>query len=70
MQNIWAEATSSFQNLSLEFKNATVDGEEVQVFAEPRQGSENQVKVWMERNDGTLVAIGTAAMGDHSQSAL
>ena len=57
-------------NLSLEFKNATVDGEEVQVFAEPRQGDENQVKVWMERNDGMLVAIGTAAMGDHSNSAL
>ena len=57
-------------NLSLNFKNATVDEEEVQVFAEPLADGENQVKVWMERNDGLLVAIGTAAMGDHSQSEL
>ena len=57
-------------NLSLSFRNATVDLEEVQVFAEPLIAGENQVRVWMERVDGMLVCDGTAAIGDHSQSAL
>jgi hypothetical protein len=57
-------------NLSLDFKNATVDGETVQVFAEPLQDGQLQTKVWMERLDGMLVCSGTAAMGDHSASAL
>ncbi|MGI9325182.1 MAG: hypothetical protein ACR2PZ_08195 [Pseudomonadales bacterium] len=57
-------------NLSLSFKNATVDRERVQVFAEPRMAGAEQVKVWMEREDGLLVCSGTAAIGDHSNSAL
>ncbi|MEM7017036.1 MAG: hypothetical protein AAF512_06800 [Pseudomonadota bacterium] len=57
-------------NLSLNFRNATVDLEKVQVFAEPLVENENQIKVWMEREDGMLVCAGTAAMGDHSQSEL
>lgn len=57
-------------NLSLSFKNATVDLEKVQVFAEPLAAGAHQVKVWMEREDGLLVATGTAALGDHSQSEL
>jgi hypothetical protein len=46
-------------NLSLDFKNATVDTEEVQVFVDTREEN-NQVRVWMERNDGMLVCEGTA----------
>ena len=57
-------------NLSLNFKNATIDQEKVQVFAEPRKSGEDSVKVWMEREDGLQVAIGSAAMGDHSKSEL
>ena len=57
-------------NLSLSFKNATVDLEKVQVFAEPLASGENQTKVWMEREDGMLVSTGTAAVGDHSTSEL
>ncbi|MCB1694431.1 MAG: hypothetical protein KDI19_16785, partial [Pseudomonadales bacterium] len=57
-------------NLSLYFKNATVDGEKVQVFAEPLVPGEHQVKVWMEREDGLLVCAGTAAVGDHTASEL
>lgn len=30
----------------------------------------SQTNVWMEREDGLLVCTGTAAVGDHSQSAL
>ena len=57
-------------NLSLSFKNATVDKEQVQVFAEPLAAGSQQTQVWMERDDGLLVAQGSAALGDHSQSAL
>lgn len=57
-------------NLSLSFKNATIDREHVQVFAEPLAPDANQTRVWMEREDGLLVSTGTAAIGDHSQSEL
>jgi hypothetical protein len=57
-------------NLSLSFKNATVDKEQVQVFAEPLSPGATQTKVWMERDDGMLVSAGTAAVGEHSQSEL
>lgn len=57
-------------NLSLSFKNATVDRETVQVFVEKPAEGARQTRVWMERRDGMLVCEGTAAMGDHSASAL
>lgn len=57
-------------NLSLNFKFATVDLEKVQVFAEKRAPGEDQVRVWMEREDGTLVCQGTAGVGDQSKSEL
>lgn len=57
-------------NLSLNFKNATVDREKVRVFAESRQPRKDSVRVWMEREDGLLVATGTAALGDHAGSEL
>ncbi len=57
-------------NLSLNFKNATVDLEKVRVFAEPLVEGENQINVWMEREDGLLVCTGTAAIEDHKLSAL
>ena len=57
-------------NLSLGFKNATVDLERVQVFAEEPEKGLGQVRVWMEREDGMLVCSGTAALGDHSKSEL
>lgn len=57
-------------NLSLNFKNATVDLEKVQVFAEARQPGSDSVRVWMEREDGLLVATGTASVGDYRDSEL
>ncbi len=57
-------------NLSLNFKNATIDQERVQVFVQPPAPGATQTTVWMEREDGLLVCKGTAALGDHSQSAL
>jgi len=57
-------------NLSLSFKNATVDREKVQVFAEKPEDFTQQVRVWMEREDGLLVCSGTATIGDHSGSEL
>jgi len=57
-------------NLSLNFRNATIDLEKVQVFVEPLQPGQQQTRVWMEREDGMLVCSGTAALGDHSKSEL
>jgi hypothetical protein len=68
--NIFGEQWFEHGNLSLNFRNATVDLEKVQVFAEPLKPGENQIRVWMEREDGMLVCSGTAAVGDHSQSEL
>ena len=56
----WFETGS----LSLNFKNATVDREEVvAMVARPPRGTDVQVEARMERPDGTLVAIGTASVG-------
>lgn len=57
-------------HLALSYKFATVDLEKVQVFAEKRAPGADLVKVWMEREDGTLVCTGTAGIGDQSKSAL
>ena len=57
-------------NLSLSFRNATIDQEKVRVFVEPLAAGSSQTRVWMEREDGMLVCSGTAAIGDHSASEL
>jgi hypothetical protein len=51
--------------LSLYFKFATTDGEPVQAFVErPAPGAADaQVRAWMTTPDGTLVAEGTASVG-------
>ena len=67
---IFGERWFESGNLSLSFRNATIDKEEVQVFAEPLANGANQTRVWMERADGLLVSTGTAAVGDHSASEL
>jgi hypothetical protein len=57
----WFETGS----LSLYFRNATTDGEPVQAFvaAPPEPVVDRQVRAWMVRPDGTLVAEGTASVG-------
>ena len=57
-------------NLSLLFKNATVDKEQVQVFVQQPEPGASQTRVWMERADGMLVCEGTAGLGDPSSSQL
>ena len=53
-------------NLSLNFKNATVDKEQVQVFAEQRTPGNDSIKVWMEREDGMLVPLALHLLGNTS----
>ena len=53
----WFETGS----LSLQFRNATISGEAVAVIIEPGGGPQRTVRV--EREDGLLVAEGTAAVG-------
>ena len=64
--NEWFERGS----LSLSFKNATVDLEKVRVFLEAPANLNLPTRVWMEREDGLLVATGTASLGAHDQSEL
>ena len=57
----WFETGS----LSLYFRSATTDGEPVQARAErPDQPKDTQIAVSMNETDGTLVADGTASVGD------
>jgi len=53
--------------LSLYFRSATVDREPVRCFAsEPeRKGVIRRANVWMENEEGTIVASGTASCGGH-----
>jgi acyl dehydratase len=56
----WFETGS----LSTYFRNATIDREPARAFAEiPTDGSDEQVRVWMEKDDGTPVLEGTASVG-------
>lgn len=58
--NEWFETGS----LSLNFKNATTDGEPVSVVVtEPSHQTDSQTQVRVEREDGLLVAEGTASCG-------
>lgn len=57
-------------HLSLDFKSATLELEEVQVVANRREAGSSQVNVRMERADGLVVCKGTAGIGDASQTAL
>ena len=62
----WFETGS----LSLNFKNATIDREEVvAMLASPPRRTDVQVEARMERPDGTIVAIGTASVGDPGEPA-
>lgn len=61
----WFETGS----LSLNFRNATTDREEVvALVACPTSRSDVQVEVRMERPDGTQVAIGTASLGQPGEA--
>ena len=57
-------------HLSLDFKSATLEHEEVQVHAEAQGPDSLQTNVWMERDDGIMVCKGTAGIGDPSLTEL
>lgn len=63
--NDWFESGS----LSLTFKNPTVDGEQVAVLVRrPATTRDCQTEVAVERDDGLLVAQGTAGVGQHDEA--
>ena len=57
-------------HLSLDFKAATLELEEVQVYANQPEPGSRQIDTWMEGPGGSLVCKGTAGIGDASESAL
>jgi hypothetical protein len=64
----WFETGS----LSSYFRNATTGGEPERVLAQqpPAGAADAQVNVWMERDDGTQVLEGTAAVGRPSEPSM
>lgn len=58
--------------LSTYFRNATTDKEPVRAFAQVAEpgAPDAQVKVWMERDDGTQVLEGTASIGAPSEPSM
>lgn len=55
-------------NLSLYFTSATIEGEPVRSLLRPTKNG--QANVWMEKEDGTVVLEGSAALGEDRESAL
>src|SRR5687768_9861304 len=56
-------------SLSIMFKNATVSREPVRAMLDDPSGApDDQVRAWIERDDGLLVGEGTAAVGAPSTS--
>ena len=55
--------------LSMYFRSATVDREPVRCLTtEPKRvGNIRRTNVWMEKEDGTIVASGTASCGEHDE---
>jgi hypothetical protein len=68
----WFETGS----LSCYFRNATTDSEAVRAFADmpsgdkPSGAADEQVRIWMERDDGTLVLEGTASVGSPAAASM
>ena len=70
MLKIFGERWFDNGHLSLLFRNATVDLEKVAVYAQVQPDANQQIRTWMERDDGLLVCEGSAGGGHHEQSAL
>jgi hypothetical protein len=63
----WFETGS----LSTYFRNATTDREAVRAFATAvTGGTDEQLRVWMEKDDGTLVLEGTASVGSPAEPSM
>lgn len=65
---VFGDAWFERGHLSVNFKNATVDAERVQVFV--KQVETDLAEVWMEREDGMLVCQGSAGTGALEQAYL
>ena len=62
----WFETGS----LSTYFRNATTDGEPVRAYVEQPRSGGTLARVWMERDDGTLVLEGTASAGECAEPSM
>lgn len=70
LQKVYGNDWFERGNLSLYFRNATIDKERVQVFVEQPTLAGSQTRIWMEREDGLLVCEGTASLDADSGTAL
>ena len=68
---VWGEAWFAHGCLSVHYRNAAFEGEEVQAYLRAPAAGERQAEVWMLRADGTEILRGTASLGpDFAPTAL
>ncbi|MEH6757406.1 MAG: hypothetical protein V7676_07845 [Parasphingorhabdus sp.] len=68
---IWGDRWLAEGCLSVSYKGAVLDGEEVMAFIGAPTGEEQQLPIWMTKRDGSEVLRGTASIGmDAPDSAL
>lgn len=63
---VWGEDWLARGGLSVSFKSAVSDGEEVQAFIGRPSAGETQLPIWMVKQDGTEALRGTASLGDNN----
>lgn len=62
--HVWGDRWLASGGLSVSYKSAVLEGEQVRAFIAKPAGSETQLTVWMVKKDGTEVLRGTASVGD------
>src|SRR5690606_29134714 len=60
---IWGERWLAEGCLSVSYKGAVMEGEEVMAFIGASTGDEKQLPIWMTKRDGSEVLRGTASVG-------
>tara|TARA_R110002124_G_scaffold101639_1_gene249275 strand:+ start:19109 stop:20065 length:957 start_codon:yes stop_codon:yes gene_type:complete len=63
---IWGDRWLSEGCLSVSYKGAVLDGEEVMAFIGIPTGDEQQLPIWMTKRDGSEVLRGTASVGSNA----
>ncbi len=68
---IWGQQWLETGCISAHYRNMCIEGDEVKAYAEfPGQGI-NQIRIWAEKKDGTIVLSGTASVGpEHPETEL
>ncbi len=68
---IWGQQWLETGCISAHYQNMCIEGDEVKAYAEFPGQETNQVRIWAEKKDGTIVLSGTASVGpEHPETEL